>query len=303
MPAARARRHRRVCRVAEQQDRAVAPARAPIRRCAAFSTRTPPAACTTSATRSTTSSPPATASAPPAPECSATASRGSARTTSRCCSCIPKDFCGTLIELEAGVSRLCARSARMGWVTGIVVYVLVWWVTLFAILPLWVTPVRAGRCRVTPPARRNSRVCSAEAGADDSRGGGDLARHLLRRARALVQLPRFVSPGAVRAPAASSRGMSAAYCLAAPGHPVHGPYHDTEYGFPSDDEAVLFERLVPRDQPGRAVVADGVAKARRRFAPPSPVSRSTGWPRSATPMSTACSAMPASCATGRRSPR
>lgn len=28
----------------------------------------------------------------------------------------------------------------MGWVTGIVVYVLVWWVTLFAVLPLWVTP-------------------------------------------------------------------------------------------------------------------------------------------------------------------
>jgi len=38
-------------------------------------------------------------------------------------------------------------------------------------------------------------------------------------------------------------GMSAAYCLAAPGHPLHGPYHDTEYGFPSNDEAVLFERL------------------------------------------------------------
>ena len=28
----------------------------------------------------------------------------------------------------------------MAWVTGIVVYVLVWWVTLFAVLPLWVTP-------------------------------------------------------------------------------------------------------------------------------------------------------------------
>ena len=28
----------------------------------------------------------------------------------------------------------------MGWVTGIVVYFLVWWVTLFAVLPLWVTP-------------------------------------------------------------------------------------------------------------------------------------------------------------------
>ena len=27
-------------------------------------------------------------------------SRKSARTASRCCSCIPKDFCGTLVELE-----------------------------------------------------------------------------------------------------------------------------------------------------------------------------------------------------------
>src|SRR5271154_4285604 len=38
--------------------------------------------------------------------------------------------------------------------------------------------------------------------------------------------------------------MSAAYCLAAPSHPLHGPYHDMEYGFPATDEAVLFERLV-----------------------------------------------------------
>ncbi len=34
------------------------------------------------------------------------------------------------------------------------------------------------------------------------------------------------------------------YCDIAPGHPVHGPYHATEYGFPQRDEAVLFERLV-----------------------------------------------------------
>ncbi len=33
------------------------------------------------------------------------------------------------------------------------------------------------------------------------------------------------------------------YCLIAPGHPIHGPYHDTEYGFPAEDESVLFERL------------------------------------------------------------
>lgn len=34
------------------------------------------------------------------------------------------------------------------------------------------------------------------------------------------------------------------YCDFARGHPLHGPYHDTEYGFPSRDESVLFERLV-----------------------------------------------------------
>ncbi len=38
--------------------------------------------------------------------------------------------------------------------------------------------------------------------------------------------------------------MSAAYCAAAPGHPLHGPYHDGEYGFPAVADAVLFERLV-----------------------------------------------------------
>ena len=32
----------------------------------------------------------------------------------------------------------------MGWVGGVVVYFLVWWVTLFAVLPLWVTPAEPG---------------------------------------------------------------------------------------------------------------------------------------------------------------
>jgi DNA-3-methyladenine glycosylase I len=34
------------------------------------------------------------------------------------------------------------------------------------------------------------------------------------------------------------------YCEAAPGHPIHGPYHDHEYGFPLRTDAELFERLV-----------------------------------------------------------
>jgi len=33
------------------------------------------------------------------------------------------------------------------------------------------------------------------------------------------------------------------YCESAPGHEWHGPYHESEYGFPTTDEAVLFERL------------------------------------------------------------
>lgn len=33
------------------------------------------------------------------------------------------------------------------------------------------------------------------------------------------------------------------YCRAALGHPLHGPYHDREYGFPVRSDARLFERL------------------------------------------------------------
>src|ERR1700731_2291622 len=38
--------------------------------------------------------------------------------------------------------------------------------------------------------------------------------------------------------------MSSAYCRFAPGDPIHGVYHDTEYGFPTEEESVLFERLM-----------------------------------------------------------
>ncbi|HVA67960.1 MAG TPA: DNA-3-methyladenine glycosylase I [Candidatus Binataceae bacterium] len=34
------------------------------------------------------------------------------------------------------------------------------------------------------------------------------------------------------------------YCDIAPEHPIHGPYHDLEYGFPTRSETALFERLV-----------------------------------------------------------
>jgi DNA-3-methyladenine glycosylase I len=33
------------------------------------------------------------------------------------------------------------------------------------------------------------------------------------------------------------------YCSIAPGHEHHGPYHDTEYGFPLEEDAALLERF------------------------------------------------------------
>jgi DNA-3-methyladenine glycosylase I len=38
--------------------------------------------------------------------------------------------------------------------------------------------------------------------------------------------------------------VSAEYCGFAPGDPIHGVYHNTEYGFPTEEESVLFERLM-----------------------------------------------------------
>jgi DNA-3-methyladenine glycosylase I len=38
--------------------------------------------------------------------------------------------------------------------------------------------------------------------------------------------------------------MASTYCDIAPAHEWHGPYHEAEYGFPLEDDAALFERLV-----------------------------------------------------------
>ena len=91
-----------------------------------------------------------------------------------------------------------------------------------------------------------------------------------------------------------------AYCRFAPGDPIHGLYHDTEYGFPTEEESVLFERLMLEiNQAGlswatilkkrasfRAAYADFTVDRVAAFGPP---------------RSTACSAMLGSSATGSRS--
>jgi len=39
------------------------------------------------------------------------------------------------------------------------------------------------------------------------------------------------------------RLLLSGYCIVAPGHPYHGPWHDREYGFPTRNDTALFERL------------------------------------------------------------
>ncbi len=64
------------------------------------------------------------------------------------------------------------------------------------------------------------------------------------RTRAVAPEATGAAEGTQEAAAAPSPAPPppASYCDAA-GHPLHGPYHDREYGFPTRDEAVLFERL------------------------------------------------------------
>ena len=55
--------------------------------------------------------------------------------------------------------------------------------------------------------------------------------------------------------------MGTSYCDIAPGHEWHGPYHDTEYGFPLDDDAALFERLGQRCP---VIIGEGLGSRRLR---------------------------------------
>ena len=47
------------------------------------------------------------------------------------------------------------------------------------------------------------------------------------------------------------------YCQVAAGHPLHGPYHDEEYGFPTRSDDALLERLVIPRGPSVAVLSGG----------------------------------------------
>jgi DNA-3-methyladenine glycosylase I len=51
-------------------------------------------------------------------------------------------------------------------------------------------------------------------------------------------------PPAVKTLSDAEPRVATSYCDVAPGHPFHGPYHESEYGFPLRGDAELFERLV-----------------------------------------------------------
>src|SRR6185295_1135649 len=67
-----------------------------------------------------------------------------------------------------------------------------------------------------------------------------------RATRPSTAARRSTSPSRAATPWALPRWDEAvtAYCDVAPGHEWHGPYHDTEYGFPLSGDAELFERLI-----------------------------------------------------------
>jgi predicted secreted protein len=79
----------------------------------------------------------------------------------------------------------------MNWFTGIIVYVLVWWVTLFAILPLWVVPAERGGIGHAAGAPKRPLLVRKDY-RDLACLGGHLDRHLSCGALALAELPRIL---------------------------------------------------------------------------------------------------------------
>src|SRR5690606_35213477 len=76
-----------------------------------------------------------------------------------------------------------------------------------------------------------------------------------RSAMSMASFPGRCPHGGARAPLRATRDNPRARpaailrrrrAIATPrrGHPVHGPYHEHEYGFPQREEAALFERLL-----------------------------------------------------------
>ena len=84
--------------------------------------------------------------------------------------------------------------------------------------------------------------------------------------------------------------------------PLYQHYHDTEWGFPVDRRPAPVREAVPRRLPGRPELVDhpeqarGLPRGLRRL-------RAERWRASTRRMSSACSAMPASCAIAARSIR
>ena len=77
----------------------------------------------------------------------------------------------------------------MGWVTGIVVYFLIWWITLFAVLPWWVTPADSDDPGYAT-GRTGAAAAAVEAGHHNGRVGGHLAGGLRPGEVSMAQFPR-----------------------------------------------------------------------------------------------------------------
>src|ERR1700720_1612263 len=84
------------------------------------------------------------------------ASPRSAPMTSRCCSCTPR--------ISAARWWSWSRSSDMTWVEGIVAYVVIWWIVIFAVLPFGVRPAPKGDPGYAAGAPANPRLALKAAG-------------------------------------------------------------------------------------------------------------------------------------------
>ena len=144
----------------------------------------------------------------------------------------------------------CAsEGAAMGWFTGVVLYVLIWWVVLFAVLPFGTKAVseadaasgwRGAPAQVAP---------AAQADRDDAGRRGDLGRLLSGDQQSLAELSQWLA-GAARGLIASAAGRRHTARFAGkirscrPDFSAAGAKKPVDYGFPFR-ESSLAGRGVP----------------------------------------------------------
>ncbi len=145
-----------------------------------------------------------------------------------------------------------------GVMSQIFMFLVIWWLTLFVVLPWGIRRQESPDAGHDPGAPSNPMLL-AQSPDHDRHRPGDLGG-------GLSHLPclRLFLPATGRRDRSLRGGKMSGYCRVAPGHEFHGPYHAHHYGFPIADDDQLFERLVLEiNQAGLSWLT--ILKSRNRF--------------------------------------